>query len=126
MLEQTAGIFCLDYRVLEIAGTSEYIRRVSTFDIIRGSVSLSPEGTIEKLIEFGYTHSPHRGELGTYKREGSIVTLTESLTGNLYHIEWFDTEIDNIIEIDSKTGKRNFKEVLTIKNPSTEKLERKE
>lgn len=126
MTEQSSGIFFLEHQVLEIGGTTDYIKRISTFDIIRWSVLFSPENIIEKLIEFGYIHSPHNGELGTYKREGSIISITEAITGNLYHIEWFDTEIDNIIEIDSKTGKRSFKEVLTIKNPDISKLERKE
>ncbi len=105
---------------------AEYIRRISVFDIVRGSISLSPEGMIEKLIDFGYIHSVHPGELWTYKREGSTISLTESITGNLYHIEWFDTEIESIIEIDQKTGKRSFKEGLTIKDPNSEKLERQE
>lgn len=89
-------------------------------------MEISPESTIEQLIEFGYTHSSYVGELGTYKREGSLLTFTDSISGNLIHIEWFDTEIDSIIEIDAKSGNRSFRESVTIKNKNPEKLERVE
>lgn len=66
------------------------------------------------------------GELGTYKREGSLISFTDSISGNLVHIEWFDTEIDNIIEIEAKSGNRSFRESVTVKNKNPEKLERVE
>ncbi|MBX9809182.1 DEAD/DEAH box helicase, partial [Candidatus Gracilibacteria bacterium] len=75
---------------------------------------------IEKLIEFGYHHAHHLGELGTYKREGSIVTITDSSNGNIVHIEWFDTEIDSIIEIPSGNNERNFRDNVSIQNNNIE------
>lgn len=34
----------------------------------------------------------------------------------MIHIEWFDTEIDSIIEIDSRTDERKHKNTISIKN----------
>ena len=85
------------------------------------------EDTIDKLIEFGYLHASHLGELATYRREGSIITITEAMSGNQILIEWFDTEIDSIIEIDSKSGERRYRDGITIKNQklASTPLERK-
>ncbi len=73
------------------------------------------EDLIESLIVLGYSHSAYIGELAKYKREGSIITLTHAQSGSLYHIEWFDTEIDSIIEVDTQ-GNRHYREDLWIKN----------
>ena len=43
------------------------------------------------------------------------MTLTHAQSGNTIHIEWFDTEIDSIIEIDG-TGNRSYRDFIWIKN----------
>ena len=43
------------------------------------------------------------------------MTLTHAQSGNTIHIEWFDTEIDSIIEIDG-TGNRSYRDCIWIKN----------
>ena len=106
--------FVIHPRILEIAGSPEYLERKSLYQIHRGT-HWSMEDIIESLISLGYTHSEYIGELAKYKREGSIITLTHAQNGNIYHIEWFDTEIDSIIEIDA-LGKRHYRESVWIKN----------
>ena len=46
--------------------------------------------------------------------------MTEATSGNQIHIEWFDTEIDSIIEIDVRSGERRYRDTLTIKNQNIE------
>jgi transcription-repair coupling factor (superfamily II helicase) len=126
MQESVHGIFCLSHSLLEIHGDSEYLRRHSLYELRRNTEN-TIENTIDKLIEFGYTHAYHAGELATYRKEWSIVTITDAHSGNTIHIEWFDTEIDSIIEIDSRTDERNFRDSITIKNQHLENtpIERK-
>ena len=44
------------------------------------------------------------------------MTITDAHSGNQILIEWFDTEIDSIVEIDSRSGERRFRDTITIKN----------
>jgi transcription-repair coupling factor (superfamily II helicase) len=115
MSEAHAGIFVIPTSLLETSGDMTYLRRHSLYEISRGTEQ-TIENTIEKLIEFGYTHAQHLGELATYRREGSIVTITDAYSSNMIHIEWFDTEIDSIIEIDSRSGERRYRDTISIKN----------
>ncbi len=101
MYEASAGIFVIPASLLEMSGDIGYLRRHSLHEITRGTEQ-TIEDTIEKLIEFGYTHAHHLGELATYRREGSVVTITDAHSSNTIHIEWFDTEIDSIVEIDAR------------------------
>jgi transcription-repair coupling factor (superfamily II helicase) len=124
--ESGTGIWCIPISLLEIHGDTKYLERHSLHEIRRNSGE-SIEQIIEKLIEFGYNHAHHIGELATYKREWSIITITDAHTGNQILIEWFDTEIDNIIEIDSRTSTRAFRDSISIKNQLLENtpIERK-
>ena len=101
--------------LLETSGNIAYLRRHSLHEIARNTEQ-TIEDTIEKLIEFGYIHASHLGELATYRREGSIVTITDAHSGNQILIEWFDTEIDSIIEIESRSGERRYRDTISIKN----------
>ena len=124
--EASVGIFVIPASLLEMSGNIAYLRRHSLHEIHRG-IEQSIENTIEKLIEFGYIHAHHLGELATYRREGSVVTITDAHSGNQIHIEWFDTEIDSIIEIDSGSGERKYRDSITVKNQKLEStpIERK-
>ena len=124
--EASVGIFVIPASLLEMSGNIAYLRRHSLHEIHRG-IEQSIEDTIEKLIEFGYIHAHHLGELATYRREGSVVTITDAHSGNQIHIEWFDTEIDSIIEIESGSGERKYRDSITVKNQKLEStpIERK-
>lgn len=115
MYESTSGTFCITTSLLETHGDREYLEKHSLYKITRNTEQII-EVTIEKLIEFWYSHTQYLGELATYRREGSIISLTDGQTGNMIHIEWFDTEIDSIIEIDSRTDERKHKNTISIKN----------
>ncbi|MBC7498322.1 DEAD/DEAH box helicase [Candidatus Gracilibacteria bacterium] len=115
MSESHAGIFVISSTLLETSGDIGYLRRHSLYEITRGAEQ-TIENVIEKLIEFGYIHATHLGELATYRREGSVVTITDAHSGNQVHIEWFDTEIDSIVEIDSRGDERRYRDTISIKN----------
>ena len=124
--ESLGGIFVIHTSLLETHGKIAYLKKHSLYTITRWQEQ-TLENTIEKLIEFGYTHAHHLWELATYRREWSIVTITDAYTGNTIHIEWFDTEIDSIIEIDSRTDTRLYRDTISIKNQHIEStpIERK-
>ena len=126
MYEASVGIFVISASLLEMSGDIGYLKRHSLHEIVRGTEQ-TIENTIEKLIEFGYTHAHHLRELATYRREGSVVTLTDAQSGNTIHIEWFDTEVDSIVEIDSRSGERRYRDTVSIKNQKLEStpIERK-
>ena len=66
--ESGTGIWCIPTSLLEIHGDTKYLERHSLHEI-RRNTGESIEQIIEKLIEFGYNHAHHIGELATYKRE---------------------------------------------------------
>jgi hypothetical protein len=68
MHESESGIFCISHSLLEIHGDSQYLKRHSLYELRRNTEN-TIETTIDKLIEFGYTHANHLGELATYRRE---------------------------------------------------------
>jgi len=55
------------------------------------------------------------------------VTITDAYSGNTIYIEWFDTEIDSIIEIDTRSGERQYRDSINIGNQNIEStaIERK-
>ncbi len=115
MVEATDGLWVVPSSVLETHGSIDYLRRHSLYEISRGQ-SQTIDQLIEGLIQCGYSHAHHLGELATYQRSGSVVTITEATSGNQIHIEWFDTEIDAIVEIDARSGERRHRDTITIKN----------
>lgn len=114
MTESASGIWCMHSRLLELTGNLHHLQQHSRYDIAR-LAHVPIEMVIERLIDFGYSHSSYPGELGSYRREWSILTLTDAQSSNLIHIEWFDTEIDSIVEIDAQSGERSFREKISIK-----------
>jgi transcription-repair coupling factor (superfamily II helicase) len=102
MIEATSGLWVVPSHILETNGGIDYLRKHSLYEISRGQRQTIDQ-LIEGLIQCGYSHAHHLGELATYQRSGSIVTITEATSGSQIHIEWFDTEIDSIIEIDSRS-----------------------
>jgi transcription-repair coupling factor (superfamily II helicase) len=115
MVEATSGLWVVPSSVLETSGSIEYLKKHSLYEISRGQTQTIDQ-LIEGLIQCGYTHAHHLGELATYQRSGSVVTITEATSGSQIHIEWFDTEIDSIIEIDSRSSERKHLDHITIKN----------
>jgi transcription-repair coupling factor len=126
MLDATSGFWVVASSVLEMNGGIDYLRKHSLYEISRGQ-SQTIDQLIEGLIQCGYSHAHHLGELATYQRVGNVVTITEASSGNQIHIEWFDTEIDSIIEIDSKSNERRHRDMITVKNQNltTTPIERK-
>jgi hypothetical protein len=68
MQEATGGIFCIPTSLLETHGNMSYLKKHSLYELKRGTEQ-TIESVIEKLIEFGYIHAHHLGELATYRRE---------------------------------------------------------
>jgi transcription-repair coupling factor (superfamily II helicase) len=126
MIEATNGFWVVPSHILETNGGIDYLRKHSLYEISRGQ-SQTIDQLIEGLIQCGYSHAHHLGELATYQRSGSVVTITEATSGNQIHIEWFDTEIDSILEIDARSSERRHRDTVTIKtqNLSSTPIERK-
>ncbi len=118
-------IYCISSHLLEHIGNIDYIKRQTVYELKRNA-EIKIDDCIEKLIQFWYNHSDYRGEIGTYKREWSIISVTAK-SGNLIQIEWFDTQIDAIIETSTHDGKRTFREKITLDNLREEntQIERK-
>lgn len=76
-------------------GNLEENRRNTSLTIARGK-TLSQNNLIESLLALGYSQSAYAGESCTYKREGSTIRLWYEASE--YMIEYFDDEIDGIIE----------------------------
>jgi transcription-repair coupling factor (superfamily II helicase) len=76
-------------------GNLEENRRNTSLTIARAK-TLSQNTLIESLLALGYSQSAHPGESCTYKREGSTIRLWHEESE--YMIEYFDDEIDGIIE----------------------------
>lgn len=76
-------------------GNLEENRRDTSLTITRGK-TLSQNTLIESLLALGYSQSAHPGESCTYKRECSTIRLWHEASE--YMIEYFDDEIDGIIE----------------------------
>ncbi len=98
LLSQTSfgeGIFLIEARNLSANGNTEEILRNSTLRIERGAI-LPINLCIEKLTENGYKHQAHLEENGHYTREGPIIRIKEH--DREYIIEYFENEIDSIIE----------------------------
>ncbi len=68
MHEATTGIYCIPTSLLETHGDLGYLQQHSLYEIARNT-NQTIETTIEKLIDFGYTHAVHLGEFATYRRE---------------------------------------------------------
>lgn len=120
--EKKNGIFLIQHQLLEISGSIEYLKRQTIHEIQRWT-ELSMDDCIHTLIDFWYIHTDHRGELSTYKREWSTISITMK-DGSLVQIEWFDTEIDSIIMSDASG--RNFVEKCSLENlkPDDKKIVR--
>ena len=116
------GYFYLPSSLLESLWDPAYLRRVHVFEIRRG-MTISPESCIEKLISLGYAHTQSIDGLGTYKRDGSIIHIWDPWSEDIWSIEWFDTEIDSIVEMKKNGEKRNFRENIEIKSLSRNKEE---
>lgn len=67
-------------------------------------------------MALGYTHSDHSGTPGSYKRDGSIIHMCDPWTEHIWSIEWYDTEVDSIIETSKNGEKRNFRDTIDIKS----------
>jgi transcription-repair coupling factor (superfamily II helicase) len=104
--------------MLTIQGSREYLERQSIIPIERWETR-SIESVIEQLINFWYIFTDHIGTPYTYKKEWSLLSITESDAHRTWHIEWFDTEIESIIEIDQKHETRTHKKSHNIKYPHT-------
>lgn len=87
---------------------------------------MKEELVIEKLIEMGYVYGESLDQPGIYKKDGGILHIFDPYSLATYSIEWFDTEIDSIIER-KHTGERVFRDNLDIytRNTPTE-ITRKE
>ncbi len=101
--------------LLETEGSESYLKRKSILSIERGS-TISIETIITQLVEMGYEHTEGIDIPGSYKRTGSILQIHDPWTHSIWSIEWFDTEIDSLIEQNTKTEERDFRDSYTIKS----------
>ncbi len=126
MIECDTGNYMMHPQILETIWSMQYLKKKTLVHIQRWMTE-SLDDMIEILITLGYNHREYAWEFATYKREGSIVTLTHAQSGNTIHIEWFDTEIDSIIEIDIH-GNRKYLDHFWIKNETlgSDHFERKQ
>ena len=113
--EASSGTFYMRPHLLETDGSEEYLRRKSIFSLKRGNIE-TIESVIERLIEMGYEHQEGIDLPGSYKRMGSILQIHDPWTHSIWSIEWFDTEIDSLIEQNIRTAERNFRDIYTIKS----------
>ncbi len=91
----------------------DYLKKKYSLSLERGN-TIKCEDIITKLIDFWYTYREHIGGKAEYKREWDIIRFTDILGGYEYIIEYFDTEIDDILKIHLGTWARTRKNSLTI------------
>lgn len=94
--ESDSGYFFMPLSLLQSLGNQVHLERISGVKITRG-ITLTEESCIEILISLGYQHGDGHDTLGTYSKNGGIISLRESHRGRIIQLEWFDTEIDSVI-----------------------------
>lgn len=126
MEQAGSGKYIMPHTLLEMGGGYDYLRRKSLLSIMRNS-KVAPENIIESLLSMGYHHAEYLDDDGSYKKTGSIIQIRDPWSGNLITIEWFDTEIDSIIETSRDGISRTFLESIDIKNRNIDtSIQRKE
>ncbi|MBP6981863.1 hypothetical protein KBB25_03760, partial [Candidatus Gracilibacteria bacterium] len=113
-IESKKGSYILHPRLLETSGSVEYLRKKTLFSLKRGE-NIKEEIVIEKLIEMGYVYGESLDQPGIYKKDGGILHIFDPYSLSSYSIEWFDTEIDSIIER-KDSGERVFCDHIDIYN----------
>ncbi|GAB0174125.1 MAG: hypothetical protein HHAS10_00040 [Candidatus Altimarinota bacterium] len=93
-------IFLIPADIFRIQGNLEGIQRLHTLRLNRGD-KIEQNLLIENLLNIGYTQSDYRGEIGTYKREGSIIRIMAKESE--WVIEFFDNEIESIMEMSGES-----------------------
>lgn len=94
--ESLSGYFFMPLSLLQSLGNQVHLKRISGLTMTRG-LTLTEESFIESLISLGYIHGDGHDTLGTYSKNGGIISLRESHRGRIIQLEWFDTDIDSII-----------------------------
>lgn len=111
-IESKKWSYILHPRLLETSGSVEYLRKKTLFSLKRWE-NIKEELVIEKLIEMGYAYGESLDQPGIYKKDGGILHIFDPYSLSSYSIEWFDTEIDSIIER-KLTGERGFCDRIDI------------
>jgi len=90
-------IFFLHTDLLKYNWNRKHLEKIGWLKVERND-NRSLESILEVLSEIWYKHEIGAWSPGTYQRTGSIISIRD-ISGNIkYDIEWFDTEIESIIE----------------------------
>lgn len=83
----------------------------------------SIEDLIQKIVDFGYEYDDTLSESFSYKRSGGVLSIVQENTQEIFHIEWFDDEIDSIIHLDTASDDRKFVSQVALQNPKKQEVE---
>ncbi len=95
--KETQWYFFLHTDLLKYTGNKKHLEKLWWLRIDRNE-NRTIESVLEKLTEIGYTHELWAGSPGTYQRVWSVVSVKDISGSIRYDVEWFDTEIEGIIE----------------------------
>ena len=111
--QKTTGIYLVHTHIFEGTHTLDYIFGRNSFFIERWN-SIAPEIIVEKLVELWYIFKDFPEQSGEYKREGDVIRVMDHWNEYEYIIEYFDSEIDDIISIEKSTGMREHKQNISL------------
>jgi transcription-repair coupling factor (superfamily II helicase) len=109
--ERENGYFFMHANLLKAKGNMLHIERNSVLHIERNMV-LKQEDFIMSLTEVGYTHELGARSQNTYEKKWSIISITANTLWLSWDIEWFDTEVDSIVEREHE--KRTYRNTLIL------------
>lgn len=101
------GIFYCHVDIFRTEGNLYHIKKSNSIEVRRSEI-LSQEKFIDTLIDAGYSFSDYPEESFSYKKEWWSILIIAQNPDILYHIEWFDNEIDALIQISKSNKERNF------------------
>lgn len=111
-----AGIFVMHPSILESQWTLHFLKKTHTLRIFQNE-NISIETLIQKLVDFWYTHDDALSQPFSYRRSGGVLSILQSNITDLYHVEWFDDEIDSILHLDTSGDGRNFISQISLQSP---------
>lgn len=116
-LKGASEYFLINTNILRSNENLYALKKNSIITLAIGDTDKSLEAVIENIMKLWYEFSTYGGEPYTYKKEWWILHIVMSTSKISYQIEWFDTEIDSIIETNEETQKkRKLTEIHIEKN----------
>ena len=77
----------------------EYTLKKHSLQLKRNE-EIEPDVLITRLIETGYTHSPHLSKPGSYKKDGENISIRTPFHERIVTVSFFDTILDEILLFD--------------------------